>query len=165
MFNVECNLKDNPSAQVACPFGVWKLLSWKLSNWKRRCSLWIAQNTTRLYIIYIQDRETSEVHSIILDVIRNGSFFFRLRNKKSFTEVCDTFKFCIGSSENNKLIQLFYFTAKIFVNRYFIFLTWSTRVDISLRCSFILRNQSRSPQFNVLSRKIFYKCICTAAFT
>lgn len=22
MFNVECNLKDNPSAQLACPFGV-----------------------------------------------------------------------------------------------------------------------------------------------
>jgi len=75
MFNVECNLKDNLSVQLVCPFGVWKLLSWKLSDWKHRCSLWIAQNTTRLYIIYIQDSETSEVYSIILDYSQRFSLF------------------------------------------------------------------------------------------
>ena len=52
MFNVECNLKDNPSVQLACPFGVWKLLSWKLSDWKRRCSLYCTKYNTSIYYLH-----------------------------------------------------------------------------------------------------------------
>lgn len=76
MFNVECNLKDNPSARAACPFAVWKLRSRKLSDWKHQRGLWM-RSTTRRYIIYIQDRATSELHGIISDVIRNGRILFR----------------------------------------------------------------------------------------
>lgn len=62
MFNVECNSKDNPFARSLL-FGVSKLCSRELSDWKHQRVLYM-QNTTHWYIIYIRDSATFEVYGL-----------------------------------------------------------------------------------------------------